>query len=302
MTNRPTRADPTGAAYLDLRRKARGDGRATDEYLRLYVLEGFLSRLADSQHRTKLVIKGGVLLAAYAIRRPTADVDIAADRVSGEVDHIRNTVAAIAGQRSDDGIEFDTSNVAAELIRDEDQYSGIRVTLSARLATAVIRFHVDVNIGDPIWPQPAEVRLPRLLGGEIAVRGYPLEMVLAEKVVTALERATVNTRWRDFADIYLLASSHTIPARTLCEAVRAVADHRDVPMQPLRHALDGYAELGQARWAAWRRKQALDGMLPERFSDVLALVVRLADPVLDPSTDLAGESWRTESRSWEPVQ
>lgn len=299
-SQRPTRADRAGAAYLDLRRKARDDGRATDEYLRLYVLEGFLARLADSQHRTKLVIKGGVLLAAYAIRRPTADVDIAADRVSGEIDHIRNTVAAIAEQRSDDGIDFDTSNVTAELIRDEDQYSGIRVSLSARLATAVIRFHVDVNIGDPIWPQPAEVRLPRLLGGEIALRGYPLEMVLAEKIVTALERATVNTRWRDFADIYLLASSHTISARTLSEAVRAVADHRRVPIKPLRQALDGYAELGQSRWEAWRRKQALDGMLPEHFTDVLSLTMRFADPVLDPG--ITDQSWRAESRSWEPIQ
>lgn len=87
MTKRPTRANPAGAAYLDLRRKARGDGRATDEYLRLFVLEGFLSRLAHSQHRTTLVIKGGVLLAAYAIRRPTADVDIAADRMSADPTH-----------------------------------------------------------------------------------------------------------------------------------------------------------------------------------------------------------------------
>lgn len=38
---RPTRDDAAGRAYLDLRRKARADGRATDEYLRLYVLEGF---------------------------------------------------------------------------------------------------------------------------------------------------------------------------------------------------------------------------------------------------------------------
>lgn len=204
MTDRrPTRSDPAGTAYLDLRRKARRDGRATDEYLRFFVLEGFLARLADSRHRNSFVLKGGVLLAAYAIRRSTADVDIAADRVSGEVDHIRDVVTAIAAQHYGDGIDFDTTSVIAEQIRDEDQYAGIRVRLTARLATAVIRFHVDVNIGDPIRPGPTDLRLPRLLGGEIVLRGYPLEMVLAEKVVTALERTTVNTRWRDFADIYL---------------------------------------------------------------------------------------------------
>lgn len=296
---RPTRADRAGRAYLDLRRKARGDGRVTDEYLRLYVLEGFLARLAGSQYRENLVIKGGVLLAVYAIRRPTADVDIAASGVPGEIERMRDMVTAIAVQRADDGIDFDTASANAERIRDEDQYAGIRVSLTARLATAVVRFHVDVNIGDPIWPEPAEVRLPRLLGGEIMLLGYPLEMVLAEKVVTALERATANTRWRDFADIYLLASAHTISAQALSGALHTVADHRGVPIRPLRQVLDGYGELAQSRWAAWRRKQALDGMLPQRFADVLALVIRFADPVLDPQPHPAGQSWQRGSLTWE---
>lgn len=136
--------------YLDLRRKARGAGRATDEYLRLFVLEGFLARLAGSEYRERFVLKGGVLLAAYAVRRPTADVDIAARRVPGEIEDVRIMVATIAGRRLDDGIVFDAAGAGAEQIRDEDQYSGIRVSLTARLATAVVRFHVDVNIGDPI--------------------------------------------------------------------------------------------------------------------------------------------------------
>jgi hypothetical protein len=99
---------------------------------------------------------------------------------------------------------FDSSGAAAEAIREEDNYSGIRVTLGGTLSRAVVRFHVDVNVGDPIWPEPQQISLPRLIDGAISVRGYPLEMVLAEKIVTALERGTVNTRWRDFVDIYVL--------------------------------------------------------------------------------------------------
>jgi predicted nucleotidyltransferase component of viral defense system len=59
MTVKPTRSDPAGRIYLDLRHQARADGRATDEYLRLYALEAFLARLSASQHRDKLVLKGG---------------------------------------------------------------------------------------------------------------------------------------------------------------------------------------------------------------------------------------------------
>ena len=68
----------------------------------------------------------------------------------------------IAGISLDDGIEFDSERSVAEVIREEDEYSGIRVTLDGRLSRAAIRLHVDVNVGDPIWPEPQYVSLPRL--------------------------------------------------------------------------------------------------------------------------------------------
>jgi hypothetical protein len=60
------------------------------------------------------------------------------------------------------------------------------------LSRAIIRLHVDINVGDPVWPEPQQVHLPRLLGGEMTVRAYPFEMVLAEKIVTAIARGTAN--------------------------------------------------------------------------------------------------------------
>ena len=82
--------------------------------------------------------------------------------------------------------------------------SGVRVTLGGVLSRATFQLHVDINVGDPIWPEPEEIRLPRLLEGELIVRGYSLAMVLAEKIVTAIARGSANTRWRDFVDIHEL--------------------------------------------------------------------------------------------------
>ena len=73
-----------------------------------------------------------------------------------------------------------------------------------------MRFHVDVSVGDPIWPGPAVVEFSRLLGGNIRLLGYPIPMVLAEKIVTASQRGITSTRWRDFADLYLLAGQHQL--------------------------------------------------------------------------------------------
>ena len=184
----PTRATVAARAYLDLRNKARGDRRPVDELFQLYALEAFLARLAGSPYADQLVLKGGVLLAAFGERRPTRDVDLQGEVLDNDIDNIRQVICEVAAQALDDGVVFEIEHASAEVIRDEDAYSGVRVSLRADLATARLHLHVDINVGDPITPAPQEVHLPRLLGGEVVVRGYPLVMVLAEKIVTAIAR------------------------------------------------------------------------------------------------------------------
>ncbi len=271
---------------MSLQREAKTAGRTTAEYLRLYALEGFLLRLAHSPHRNRFVLKGGVLLAAYGLRRPTADIDGAALQTSNEVEDIRQFVVAVASTalpaELGDGLTFDLDNVTAQAIRDEDKYGGVRIRLVARLASAREPFHVDVNIGDPIWPEPAEISLPRLLGQEpIHLRGYPMEMVLAEKIVTALQRGSASTRWRDFGDIFVITGRLSFKAGEVRQALQAVAD----------------AEIGQPRWASWRRKLQLTETLPERFDHALESLKDFANPVItgsiaDPAT------WDPVRRAW----
>ena len=292
----PTRASRAGRAYLDLRKLARENRRPVDELLQLYVLEAFLDRLTGSRFAEQFVLKGGVLLAAFDERRPTRDVDLQAQAVENDVETIRATTCEIAAIALDDGVIFDAETATAELIRDEDIYTGVRVTMQARLATARHQFHVDTNVGDPISPAPKEVRLPRLLGGEILVRGYPLAMVHAEKIVTAIARGTVNTRWRDFADIYMLSRRHGIDGTELVQSTRRVAEHRRVQLVALEGVLAGYGEIGQQRWAAWRRRQRLEDRLPEQFGDVISAVIDFADPAIVGSAE--GRSWDPTAGAW----
>jgi hypothetical protein len=300
--NRPTKATTSGRAYLGLRGAAKAAERTTAEYLRLYALEGFLLRLANSPHRDQFVLKGGVLLAAYGLRRPTADIDGAVLQISNEVASIKEFVTEIAAialpAELDDGLVFDIEEATAEAIRDEDKYSGVRVRLVALLATAREPFHVDVNIGDPIWSGPAEISLPRLLEQEpIRLRGYPLEMVLAEKIVTALERGSASTRWRDFADIFAITGRLTFKAKDIRQALQAVADYRDVELANLDDALEGYAAIGQARWAAWRSRIQLTDVTPEDFSGALEALREFANPIINNVvTDEV--FWDSGQRQW----
>ncbi|WP_328423967.1 nucleotidyl transferase AbiEii/AbiGii toxin family protein [Micromonospora sp. NBC_00389] len=296
MTARPTRATVGGRAYLDLQNLARRTGRPTDELHQVYALEGFLARLSKSPYADKLVLKGGVLLAAYAARRPTRDVDLQGRWISNSTDRVLEIVRGISALHLDDGLVFDTASATAETIRDDDVYAGVRVSLTGNLSAARLTFHIDVNVGDPIWPDPLQIKLPRLLDGEIVVTGYPLPMVYAEKLVTALQRGEANTRWRDFADVYLLSGRHDVDGDHLVAALQRVAEYREVTLVPLSQALDGYAILAQPRWAAWRRKHRLDDRLPQDFAEVLRQVFALADPAV---TGLSrGRAWIATTSHW----
>ncbi len=288
----PSRATKAGRAYLDLRKLARESQRPVDELLHLYVLEAFLDRLANSRFAEQLVLKGGVLLAAFGERRATRDVDLQAQSVESDVGVALAMACEIASVPIDDGVMFEIEMATAEQIRDEEIYAGVRVTMTARLASARQHFHIDLNVGDPITPAPKQVRLPRLLGGEVLLRGYPLAMVHAEKIVTAVARGTVNTRWRDFADIYMLARRHAIDGTELVRSARRVSEHRRVQIVPLSVVLASYGQIGQQRWAAWCRRQRLEDRLPEQFRDVVAAVIDFADPAI------LGDA---EGRSWDPA-
>lgn len=295
--SRISRGTPEADAYLDLKNRAQQEKRPTQELLQHYVLEAFLSRLAASDLRDRFVLKGGVLLAAFDERRPTRDVDLAGLDLANDAVTVLDLVRSIveASPPLEDGVVFLPETAKSEVIREEDAYSGVRVSMGARLA-ASLPFHVDVNVGDPIWPAPSTVEVPRLRGGEpIVLAGYPIHMVHAEKIVTAIQRGVANTRWRDFGDIWTLSRRHSLSASDLREAIDAVAGHRGAQLSPLADVLDSYADLGQARWVAWRRRSNSDH-LPESFADVLNDVIAFADPVIVGSGEVV--RWDPEGRFW----
>jgi hypothetical protein len=199
-------------------------------------------------------------------------------------------IAEIEALPVDDGWIFATAG--AEVIREEATYSGVRVTVNGTLASARQEFHVDVSFGDPVIPAPRTVTLHRVLGGEISIAGYPLPMVFAEKLMTAVQRGTTNTRWRDYVDIYLLSRAHAVSGRELDESLARVSEVRGVQRRSLSSATTGYAALAQAKWAAWLRKPGLHDRVSTNFAPLLEQVALFADPILEG---------RSTEFTWQPT-
>lgn len=58
---------------------------------------------------------------------------------------------------------FDAKTVKAARIKEDAEYEGVRITLTAALGTARLPLQVDVGFGDAVTPEPVEVEFPTLL-------------------------------------------------------------------------------------------------------------------------------------------
>lgn len=114
-------------------------------------------------------------------------------------------------------------------IRDEAEYSGFRVTITANFGTAKIPLKIDITAGDEITPEEVVYSYKLLLEDRVIdVYAYNIETVLAEKMETIISRSITNTRMRDFYDIYILLETHkkTIDFEVLSNALNATATKR----------------------------------------------------------------------------
>jgi hypothetical protein len=296
----PTRDSAGGRAYLDLQNLARRQKRGTQELLTMYVIERWLSRMSRSAYREDFILKGGMLLASFGARRPTVDADALVRNMASDEKTVAHRVVEIAAvEDSEDGVEFLAETVSATVIRDDALYSGVRVTMIARLATAQVTMRLDINFGDPVTPGPQTLELPALRPDYPALRvlGYPIETVLAEKLVTAIDLGRANTRVRDYTDIHILTGTQTVRCVTLRDALMATAQFRRATLVPLAQAANGLGELRNSTYVAYSKALGEAGeRLPESFSETIKAVAAFVDPVL---TGLAAEAvWNPAERTW----
>jgi predicted nucleotidyltransferase component of viral defense system len=261
-------------------------------------LERFLYRLSRSAHRERLVLKGGMLLAAFDERRPTRDVDLLARGTHNDIDVVAALIREVLDVKVDDGVSFDTARLDARIIREHELYAGVRVVVPARVGRAQHPLRVDVNVGDPVTPAPLEVRFPALLAGPFPVVAYPIETILAEKIVTMIDRGDTTTRERDFADVVLLTRRPDIDAGRLAAAIEATASHRHSTLRPIRQVLVTLGTLRQRQWTSFLHRHDLAAELPETYEATIALVADFADPLL--SGAVTSGRWEPVRRTWMP--
>lgn len=237
-----------------------------------YIQERMLYRLSVSRYRENFCLKGSALLFAYEKfkARPTKDIDFLGDRIGRNKETIKTAFCEICSVLCpEDGLTFDSGidDIRIEDIALDKEYSGVSIFVTAHLGTAVIPFSMDIGFGDIVIPHPQELDYPLILDDMPAVNinAYSLETVVAEKFQTMIDRASANSRMKDFFDVYSIISSNKLDGTILADAIVSVFNNRGTGYYDNHPLFNGEFKndpLKQIQWNAFLKKLKFKGSLP----------------------------------------
>lgn len=211
-----------------VRNMARGDSAKAQLLIRNYGMERFLERVSLSEHRDNFILKGGMLVSAMVglENRATMDIDTSIRNIPLDTIAAKAMVEEIIAVHVDDNIRFEINDFGT--IMDDAEYSGVRISLNAFLDATRIPLKIDISTGDAITPAAVNYQYKLMFEERyITLWAYNLETVLAEKIETVLSRSVLNTRLRDFYDLYVLQDTGLeIDKATLAAALTATARKR----------------------------------------------------------------------------
>jgi predicted nucleotidyltransferase component of viral defense system len=201
------------------------------DLLARYTRERLLYRLSKSEWRGQFVLKGAALFVVWSRvpHRSTRDLDLLGF-MPPDPRSLEEIFRAMCRQDVEpDGLAFLADSVQTRKIREEDEYQGIRVTLSAMLKRTRIAVQVDIGTGDKVVPPPEDITYPTLLAFPAPqLRAYSRYTVVAEKFEAMAELAMANSRMRDYYDIWSLTRSFDFDGDTLRSAVEATFERRKI--------------------------------------------------------------------------
>jgi len=268
-----------------------------------YGLERLLYRISQSRYRDHFVLKGAMLFQVWADapHRPTRDLDLL-----GQGDPSPERCLTVFRELCDiqvpeDGIVFSTETAIAAKIKEEQQYEGVRIKFLAHLQNVRIPIQIDIGFGDAVKPNLLDY--PTLLPMPAPrIQAYPMNSVIAEKLEAIVSLGMLNSRLKDFFDIWFLARTFPFVAGPLSDAIRATFERRATPLDPeavdiLLTDLSGDSSK-QTQWRAFMQRTGVE--MPVAYPAVIVAIRQfLSSPIraVTIETDAAlswpaGGAWR----------
>ena len=295
----------TASIRAKLTNIARAEKIDFDFLLLRYFQERFLYRLAISEFSDRFILKGGLLLICLKMprSRPTKDIDFLAKEIKNDPAELEYIFKIIANIPCDDGVKFFPSSVISERIKEDADYEGIRIKIGATLGQARKKLQMDIGFGDVIIPRAMQMEFPTLLEEKPPrIKVYSIESIISEKFEAMVKLAMVNSRIKDFYDIYTLSISYNFQSDSLKKAIESTFHRRktSIPDDPLIFRLEFHSDEGkQVQWVAFLRKSRLYDVNQE-FNEIMERITSFLKPTVESikAKNNENKTWDAKAGCW----
>ena len=282
-----------------LKNFAISSGCTFQEALVYYGLERTIFRISVSEYADHFILKGGIFLYAVFDRkyeRATTDIDFLARRISNSKEEMKTVFCDVLTQDTDDALVFDLDSVTAEDITEFKEYHGLHISAVAYLDRTRIPIGIDIGFGDVIYPDAVEMEFPVILDMEAPrVKAYSLESSLAEKLEAIVKNGFLNSRYKDFYDVFVLSEKYPFNYEELHNAVSETFTNRKTPMTMETAAFsDEFLNDSrhQARWREFLKKKK--ALIPVTMNDAINRIKTFVTPLLTQTAKQVTE--------WDPYE
>ena len=265
-----------------LKNIAKQNRKSFNLILQLYMQERLLYRLGISDYKDNFVLKGGLFLFSMTrfTGRPTRDIDFLAYRISNDLENIKRIFKNICKIEYNDSIVFDFNSVLVEEIRKEAEYKGVRVKLTGYLGKAKEMLWVDIGFDDIVVPEVITADYPVLLDMDYPkIKMYSFESVIAEKFEAIVSLGELNSRMKDFYDIFVLLSEKKFDKDVLQRAIVETFKRRGTDIQKSEQVFKKEFIEDNNRINQWKLFLKKIGQKDIKFEYVMSVIDKLPLPI-----------------------
>jgi len=246
------------------------------EVMQNYMFERLLERLSNSKYKQNIILKGGLLLSSIVGMdfRTTMDMDTYLKSIPLTEENLIEIINEIINVKIDDNVVFELLNDVP--IRQQDEYGGYRFNLIAILENLKINLSIDIATGDVITPKEITYFYPLMFEDrKLPIFSYNVETIIAEKLQAVVSLGGLNSRMKDFYDLYFLfiKKEEYFSNQLASEAIKATFKRRNMKVEDILDTIDKLYdnEFMNKHWNNYREKY--DFISKREFKEVLDVII-----------------------------
>jgi len=280
------------------------NGKLFQEELTAYCIERTIYRISNSRYKENFTLKGGIFL--YALfngnyTRATKDIDFLAKSLDNDIEKIKSIFEEIFKIRVDDAVFYDIDTLKIEEIIEFKEYSGINLSIFAYLDRTKVLISIDIGFSDIVYPDRVLMDYPVILDMEIPqIYAYSLETVIAEKFEAIVSLGYLNSRYKDFYDIYILLKDFDFVGEDLIRAIEETFYNRGTKFEDIVAFDKDFIEdeIRILRWNSFIEKKR--AVIKTEFPEVMKLIKLFLKPIIDRinNNEKFNKMWIADRSEW----